>query len=62
LEVNALEQIINWFVQNWQGILNFIAYVIAAASVVVKLTPTPEDDTVLAKVIDVLRKLALYKE
>jgi hypothetical protein len=57
-----LNLIINWFVQNWVNILSIISYVIAAASLIVKLTPTPDDDTALAKLIDILKKLALYKE
>lgn len=56
-----LTDIINWFTTNWTVILNVIAYIIAAASLIVKLTPTPKDDTWLAHVIDVLKKLALYK-
>ncbi len=57
-----MEQFINWFVQNWTTVLNIIAYIISAASLIVKLTPTPNDDTALAKIIDILKKLALYKE
>jgi hypothetical protein len=56
-----METIINWFVTNWINILNCIAYVISAASIVVKLTPTPKDDTFLAWLIGILKKLSLYK-
>jgi hypothetical protein len=57
-----IEQIINWFMVYGKMILDVIAYLVLAASIIVKLTPTPNDDTVLAKIIEVLKKLALYKE
>jgi hypothetical protein len=31
-----------------------------AARIIVKLTPTPKDDTALAKVVDVLKALGLH--
>jgi len=57
-----LEQIINWFLTYGKMILDVIAYVIAAASIIVKITSTPKDDSFLASVIDILKKLSLYKE
>jgi hypothetical protein len=56
-----MQDIINWFVTNWQVLLNIISYVVLAASLIVKLTPTPNDDTWFEKVINILKKLALYK-
>lgn len=56
-----IEQIINWFAINWLTILSIISYVISGAALIVKLTPTPNDDNFLAKVIEILKKLALYK-
>jgi hypothetical protein len=57
-----LEQIINWFLAYGKMILDAIAYLVLAASIIVKLTPNSEDDTMLQKIIDLLKKLALYKE
>ena len=57
-----IEQIINWFMVYGKMILDVIAYLVLAASIIVKLTPTPNDDTVLAKIVELLKKLALYKE
>lgn len=55
-------QAINWIMTNWDTILTAIASIIATASVIVKLTPTPADDAALAKVVKVLEMLALNKK
>ena len=39
-----------------QDIINIICYVIAAATVIVKLTPTQKDDAVLGKIVAFLSK------
>lgn len=49
-----------WITQNWKDILAIIGGVVTVASIIVKLTPTPKDDTVLAKVIKVLSALGLF--
>ena len=54
--------IIDWISTNWKSILDIIAYGVALASVVVKLTPNTNDDTILKKVIDILNALALNPE
>jgi hypothetical protein len=41
-----------WFQDNWVSILNVVCYVIAGASIVVKLTPTKEDDKFLWKFVN----------
>lgn len=48
--------IIAWFQTNWTNIAQGIAYVIAAASIVVKLTPTLKDDNILLGIIKFLSK------
>jgi hypothetical protein len=54
--------IINWFQSNWSNITTIIAYVIATASIVVKLTPTLKDDDALKGVIKFVGKyIALNK-
>jgi len=40
-------------------ILDIVAYVIAGASVITAMTPTPKDDAILAKVVSFLRLLGL---
>jgi len=51
-----LMEIINWLQTNWANIASVIAYLIAIASIIVKLTPTLKDDNVLLAVIKFLSK------
>lgn len=54
--------VITWGQAHWQDVLTVIAYMIATASVIVKLTPTLKDDDVLKKVISFIGKyIALDK-
>jgi hypothetical protein len=41
---------------HWPDIANAIAYIIAIASIIVRLTPTLKDDTVLLAIIKFLSK------
>lgn len=50
----------NWILNNWQEIVNAMAAVMIGARIIVKLTPTPADDTLLAKAVDVLKTLGLH--
>lgn len=50
---------INWCSENWQNVLAVLGGAVALATAVVKLTPTPKDDAVLAKIISVLAALSL---
>lgn len=57
-----MADLIAWFGANWGQVATVIAYVIAIASIVVKLTPTQKDDTILAKIVAFLGKyIALNK-
>lgn len=49
----------NWLLTNWQELVSVLSAVMIGARIVVKLTPTPKDDTILAKVVDVLKALGL---
>ena len=49
-----------WITAHWKDILAIIGGVVAVASLIVKLTPTQKDDTVLAKIIKILAALSLY--
>lgn len=48
--------IVAWFQANWGNITTVIAYLIAIASVIVKLTPTLKDDNILLNVVKFLSK------
>lgn len=51
---------ISWLQANWKDVLAIIGGVVTVASIIVKLTPTPKDDAVLAKVIKILAALSLF--
>lgn len=50
----------SWITAHWKDILAIIGGVVAVASVIVKLTPSTKDDSVLAKIIKILAALSLY--
>jgi hypothetical protein len=52
---------IDFITQNWAILLQIVTGTITVASLIVKLTPTPNDDTILAKVISICRVVGLYK-
>lgn len=49
-----------WIVAHWKDVLAVIGGVVTVCSLIVKLTPTQKDDTVLAKIIKVLAALGLF--
>lgn len=49
-----------WIMVHWKDVLAVIGAVVTAASLIVKLTPTQKDDTVLAKVIKILSALGIF--
>ena len=50
---------IKFITQHYDEVLQLIGTVVALATLIVKLTPTPKDDNVLAKIIQVLSALSL---
>lgn len=48
-----------WLTQNWQTLTAGIGAVVMLARVIVKITPTPRDDSILAKIVDVLKSIGL---
>jgi DUF1009 family protein len=48
-----------WLTQNWQTLTAGAGAVIILARIVVKLTPTPKDDSILARIVDVLKSIGL---
>lgn len=51
-----------WLQVNYVNILAVVGAVVGLASVIVKLTPTQKDDTILAKIVNVLEVLSLYNK
>lgn len=47
---------------NWDSIIGAALATVGAFSLIAKLTPTPKDDAILAKVVKVLDFLALNKQ
>ena len=54
--MDKIMAVVQWFQANWVNIASTIAYIIAAASIIVKLTPTLSDDAWLLKIIKFLSK------
>lgn len=52
---------ITWISTHWDDIIITALAVIGAASAIAKLTPTPKDDAVLAKILVIIEALALNK-
>ena len=55
-----MENAIAWITANGAQIVAAIGAVVIAARVIVKLTPTPADDSVLDKVVSVLKHIGLH--
>lgn len=51
--------LISYIASHWVEIGAAIGLIMGAARIVVKLTPTPKDDTILEKVIDFLKHVGL---
>ena len=51
----------NWIVTNWSYILSCFFGLIVVASIIVKLTPTTKDDSVLGKIIALIDHLSIAK-
>jgi len=50
----------NWITANWTEIVAALGGIVLAARIIVKLTPTPADDSVLEKVVNFLKTLGLH--
>lgn len=50
----------DWIMQHWKDILAIVGGIVTTASIIVKLTPTQKDDTILAKIIKILSALGLF--
>ena len=52
----------DWIVSNWDTVLLIVTSIVTLASLIVKLTPTPKDDAILAKIINFFKVIGLYKK
>jgi len=52
-------QIWNWLTQNWTEIVAAVGGIVLAARIIVKLTPTPADDSILEKIVNFLKGVGL---
>jgi hypothetical protein len=52
----------NWLFEHWQQVVEMVGGVVIVARVVVKLTPTPTDDSVLEKLVNILKHVGLHIE
>lgn len=52
-------QLINWLITHWVEIGAAFGLTIGAARIVVKLTPTPKDDSALESLVNVLKHVGL---
>ena len=55
-----MNNILSWVTENLASIVAVAGAVVMLARVVVKLTPTPADDSVLEKVVSFLRTVGLH--
>ena len=50
----------NWITTNWVYITSTAAAIVIIARLIVKLTPTPKDDTFLEHLVEVCKHLGLH--
>ena len=53
-------QIVNFIANHWQDLGAGLALVIGGARIIVKITPTPKDDSILDSVIGFLKHVGLH--
>jgi hypothetical protein len=50
----------NWITENFANIMAVVGAIIVLARIIVKLTPTPADDTILEKIVSVFKAVGLH--
>ena len=50
-----------WIAANWSYILSAFLGVVVVASIIVKLTPSTKDDSVMGKIVNILDRLSIAK-
>jgi len=48
-----------WITQNWTSVVAAVGGIVLSARIIVKLTPTPADDSALEKIVNFLKGLGL---
>jgi len=60
--MDSLMNVYNWIIANKEDMINIVAYLVLAASIIVKLTPTLKDDNYFKPIIKFIGKyIALDK-
>tara|TARA_R100001510_G_C7632248_1_gene190930 strand:+ start:1024 stop:1212 length:189 start_codon:yes stop_codon:yes gene_type:complete len=54
-----MSDILNYFNENKEGIIGVLTAIVAAASAICALTPTPKDDSIVRKAYVIVEWLAL---
>ena len=49
----------NWITANWTSIVAAVGGIVLSARIIVKLTPTPADDSILEKIVNFLKSVGL---
>lgn len=49
-----------WLQANWKEVVAIVGGIVLVARIIVKLTPTPKDDTVLEKIVNILKGIGLH--
>jgi hypothetical protein len=57
-----MSSIFQYITENAQALLGALGAVVVAARLIVKLTPTPADDTFLDRIVTVLKHVGLHIE
>lgn len=52
-------QIINWLITHWVDILQAVTAAVISARIIVKLTPTPKDDSLLESFVNAMKHVGL---
>jgi hypothetical protein len=55
-----MNNIISWVTANFASIVAIAGAIVMLARVIVKITPSPADDSILEKVVSVLKTLGLH--
>ncbi len=50
-----MEDVLNWIIGNWGEILALLAALGTVATIICKLTPSPKDDAIVARILEWLK-------
>lgn len=57
-----MQEVIEYVINNWNQVIELILAIIGVASIIAKITPTPEDDKIIDKILGVINVIALTKK